>query len=142
MCETERLLWCQIAVTVSVCHFYKLTKHSENKVTFTDKHPGWLAGTGEHIVSKPSLKQHRPHQTEELNFSTYNAADCFWKLIYHWMKCKEIILFITECVWWSSTKTKKFSIIIIRYFVNSIAGYVVAVPRDLVFMFCFFLFKV
>ena len=45
---------------VCVCHYYKLTKHSaENKVTFSDKHPGpgFVLRT-KHPVSKPSLKQH------------------------------------------------------------------------------------
>ena len=45
---------------VCVCHYYKLTKHSgENKVTFSDKHPGpGFVPRTTNPVSKPSLKQH------------------------------------------------------------------------------------
>ena len=110
LCETQRLLWCQI-VCVCVCHYYKLTKHSaENKVTFSDKHPGpGFVPRTTNPVSKPSLKQHIKLKSWTFQLIMQLIASGNWFII---NAQKEMIPFITMkwntfyCMWISLTKAK------------------------------------
>ena len=70
-----------------VCHYYKLTKHSgENKVTFSDKHPGpGFVPRTRLLVSKPSLKQHIRMKSWTFQLVMQLIASGNWFII----KCEE-----------------------------------------------------